>query len=109
MWKYRTFESAAARSRVSYHIYLPEVHDREKDRRFRCSTGLHGSGGGLAGIRPLSAFFDDAIQKGKIRHAHCVSNGMANSMWCDSKDGRVLMETVVVKELLPEIDVHFAR
>lgn len=106
--EYRTFESAAARSRGSYHIYLPEVHDREKDRRFPVLYWLHGSGGGLAGIRPLSAFFDDAIQKGKIPPMLIVfPNGMANSMWCDSKDGRVPMETVVVKELLPEIDRSF--
>ncbi len=34
-------------------------------------------------------------------------NGMDTSMWCDSKDGRVPMETVVVKELVPHIDATF--
>jgi S-formylglutathione hydrolase FrmB len=34
-------------------------------------------------------------------------NGLASSMWCDSKDGAVPMETIVIKELLPLIDATF--
>jgi esterase/lipase superfamily enzyme len=34
-------------------------------------------------------------------------NGLADSLWCDSKDGRVPMEMVVVKELVPHIDAAF--
>jgi hypothetical protein len=28
-------------------------------------------------------------------------------MWCDSKDGQAPMETAVVKELVPSIDLTF--
>jgi len=34
-------------------------------------------------------------------------NGLATSMWCDSKDGTVPMETIVVKELVPHVDANF--
>ncbi len=34
-------------------------------------------------------------------------NGLASSMWCDSKDGAVPMETVLVKELVPHVDATF--
>ena len=34
-------------------------------------------------------------------------NGLVNSLWVDSKDGRVPMETLVIKELLPHIDATF--
>ena len=34
-------------------------------------------------------------------------NGLASSMWCDSKDGAVPMETIVIQELLPHIDTTF--
>ena len=101
----RTFESAAAKTKVSYHIYTPEVYDQEKDSRFPVLYWLHGSSGGLPGIKPLSEFFDDAIRKKKIPPMLVVfPNGLELSMWCDSKDGRVPMETVVVKELVPLID-----
>jgi enterochelin esterase-like enzyme len=69
---------------------------------------LHGSGGGLAGIAPLSAMFDRAIREGKIPPMLVVfPNGLASSMWCNSKDGAVPMETIVITELLPHIDATF--
>lgn len=106
--QYQTFESTAAKTTVSFHVYMPEAYDKDKDRRFPVLYWLHGSSGGLAGIKPLSEFFDDAIRKEKIPPMLVVfPNGLELSMWCDSKDGRVPMETVVVKELVPHIDKSF--
>jgi poly(3-hydroxybutyrate) depolymerase len=106
--RYQTFDSAAAKTTISYHVYTPEAYDREKDRSFPVLYWLHGSGGGLAGVKPLTEFFDDAIRTEKIPPMLIVfPNGLASSMWCDSKDGRVPMETVVVKELVPHVDKAF--
>ncbi|MCX7826735.1 MAG: hypothetical protein N2689_14440, partial [Verrucomicrobiae bacterium] len=63
--EFRTFDSAAAKTKVSYHIYTPEVYDTEKERRFPALYWLHGSGGGLAGIPHLVAHFDGAIRAGR--------------------------------------------
>jgi len=106
--EFRTFESKSAKAKVSYHIYTPEVYDVEKERRFPVLYWLHGSGGGLHGIAPVSASFDEAIREGKIPPMLVVfPNGLASSMWCDSKDGAVPMETIVIKELVPHIDATF--
>lgn len=106
--EFHTFESKAARAKVSYHLYTPEAYDLEKERRFPVLYWLHGSGGGLAGIAPVSAWFDAAIREGKIPPMLVVfPNGLASSMWCDSKDGAVPMETIVIEELLPHIDATF--
>jgi enterochelin esterase-like enzyme len=106
--EFRTFESKAAKAEVSFHIYKPGNYDEEKNRRFPVLYWLHGTNGGLAGIAPLSAFFDLAIRDGKIPPMLVVfPNGLARSMWCDSEDGAVPMETVVVKELVPHIDSTF--
>ncbi len=106
--EFRTFDSSTAKTKVSYHIYTPEVYDTDKDRRFPVLYWLHGTGGGAAGIAPLSALFDRAIRYGKIPPILVVfPNGMTESMWCNSKDGTVPMETVVVKELIPEVDAAF--
>lgn len=103
--EFRTFESAAAKARVSFHLYTPEAYDTEKERRFPVLYWLHGTGGGLAGIAPLAEWFDAAIRDGKMPPMLVVfPNGLATSMWCDSKDGSVPMETVVVKELVPHVD-----
>jgi enterochelin esterase-like enzyme len=106
--QFRTFDSATARTKVSYHIYTPEIYDTEKTRRFPVLYWLHGTGGGLAGLQPLVKHFDSAICSGKIAPMLIVfPNGLAESMWCDSKDGKVPMETVVVKELVPHVDATF--
>jgi sialidase-1 len=103
-----TLESKAAKTTVSFHVFTPDAYDMEKDRRFPVLYWLHGTGGGLPGIAPLSAFFDCAMRKGKIPPMLIVfPNGLASSMWCDSKDGAVPMETVVVKELVPHVDATF--
>ena len=105
---FHSFESKAAKAKVSYHIYTPESYDTEPERRFPVLYWLHGTGGGLAGIAPLSAWFDAAIRAGKVPPMLVVfPNGLATSMWCDSKDGAVPMETIVIKELLPHIDATF--
>jgi|GEM_PF-332403 len=106
--QFRTFDSAAAKTKVSYHIYTPEVYDTEKERHFPVLYWLHGTGGGLPGVPKLAAHFDAAIRAGKTPPMLVVfANGLTESMWCDSKDGKVPMETVVVKELVPHVDTTF--
>jgi enterochelin esterase-like enzyme len=69
---------------------------------------LHGTGGGLPGIPRLSEFFDRAMQEGKIPSMLVVfPNGLPGSLWCDSKDGAMPIETIVIKELIPHIDATY--
>ena len=59
-------------------------------------------------VSRLVTYFDRAVRSAYIPPVIVVfPNGLAESMWCDSKDGRVPMETIVVKELLPYIDRTF--
>ena len=102
------FESKAGGRQVSCHVFTPEAYDKGNEKRFPVLYWLHGTGGGLLGIAPLSAWFDAAIREGKIQPMLVVfPNGLASSMWCDSKDGSVPMETLVIKELIPHIDATF--
>ncbi len=105
---YRTFKSEAAKAEVSYHVYTPKAYDAEANRRFPVIYWLHGSGGGLPGIKPVSGFFDSAIEAGKIPPVIIIfPNGLADGMWCDSKDGKTPVESIVIKELIPEVDAKF--
>ncbi len=106
--QYRTFTSAAVKAEVSFHIYTPPTYDIEPTKRFPTLYWLHGSGGGLPGLPWLVNFFDTAIRAGRMPPILVVfPNGHADSMWCDSKDGRMPVETVVVKELLAHVDATF--
>ena len=48
--QFQTFDSAAAKTKASFHIYLPEAYGKEPTHRFPTLYWLHGSGGGLPGI-----------------------------------------------------------
>lgn len=101
-------DSKVAQVKVSYHLYLPEAYRSESSRRYPVIYWLHGSGGGLPGIRPITRFFDAAIRSGKIPPAILVfPNSFASGMWCDSMDGNRPIESVFIKELLPEVDAKF--
>jgi poly(3-hydroxybutyrate) depolymerase len=105
---FHTFESVAAKTTVSYHVYVPPAYDREPERRFPVVYWLHGSGGGLPGIPKVAAHFAAAIEAGKTPPCLVVFvNGMPNGMYVDWKDGSAPVEAVIVKELVPHVDTTF--
>ena len=102
---FRTFDSAAAKTKVSYHIYTPAAYDLDATARFPVVYWLHGSGGGLAGIPKVAAHFDAAIEAGKTPPCLVVFvNGLVEGMYVDWKDGSAPLETVITKDLVPHID-----
>jgi enterochelin esterase-like enzyme len=106
--QYRTFQSAAASATVSFHIYVPPQYSSQPTARFPVLYWLHGSGNGTLGIPNLVNFFGTAMAQGRIPPMLVVfPNGMAYGMWCDSKDGEVPMETVVIDDLIPHVDATF--
>lgn len=102
---FHTFDSAAAKAKVSYHLYTPAAYDREPTRRFPVVYWLHGSGGGLAGIPQVARHFDAAIETSKSPPCLVLFvNGLVEGMYVDWKDGTAPLETVIVKDLVPHID-----
>ena len=105
---FHTFESAAAKAAVSYHLYTPAAYDRDPQRRFPVVYWLHGSRGGLPGIPKVAARFAAAIEAGTVPPCLVVFvNGLANGMYVDWKDGSAPLETIIVNELVLHIDVSF--
>lgn len=105
---YHSFDSRAAGTRVSYHLYTPAAYAREPTRRFPVVYWLHGSGGGQQGIVPLARLFDAAMEEGKAPPFLVVFvNGLRLGMYVDWKDGRAPIETMIVQELVPHIDATY--
>ncbi len=99
------FNSDAAGTRISYHIYLPAAYAEMPQRQFPVVYWLHGSGGGEAGIPIFSRYVDKAIGRGDVPPFIVVFvNGLKLGMYVDWKDGSAPMETIIVRELLPHID-----
>ena len=102
------FTSKIAGSKVSFHVFKPIEYSTEKTRRFPVLYWLHGSGGGIAGVRPLARHFGQAMAAKKIPPFIVVfPNGLRSGMWCDSHDGRTPIETMLTKELIPFVDANF--
>ena len=106
--EYRLFSSAAAGTTVSFHIYLPPAYANQPNRRFPVLYWLHGAGDPLGGILQATSFFSSAMGQGRIPPMLIVfPNGMNYSMWCNSRNGVVPMETVVLDDLIPHVDATF--
>lgn len=104
----RLLRSAAIGTEVSYHLYTPKAYALEPDRRFPVLYWLHGTGSGISGIPTLARMFDDAIEEGRAPPMLIVfPNGLRTGMWCDAKDGSASIETMVVRELVAEIDAGY--
>jgi S-formylglutathione hydrolase FrmB len=105
---FHTFESAAAKATVSYHLFTPAAYGREPDRRFPVVYWLHGSGGGLPGIPKVAARFAAAIEAGKAPPCLVVFvNGLQMGMYVDWSNGQAPMETIIVHELRSFIDARW--
>ncbi len=102
---YRTFSSRLAGGEVSYLVYLPPAYETEPAQRYASVYWLHGLNGdqraGVAFVEQLNA----AIRAGKAPAMIVVLvNGMRDSFYNDSRDGKWPIESVIVKELIPHID-----
>ena len=102
------FRSALIGRPVSFHAMMPPYYDTETARRYPVLYWLHGSDGGTGGIASLCQFFRDAMVNGQMPHAIVVmANGLPNSMWCDSKNGTSPVESIIIGELIPQVDRTF--
>jgi endo-1,4-beta-xylanase len=108
IWKIEKFASVAVDSDVSYYIYLPPGYEVDS-KRYPVVYWLHGAYGRPYSATPVVQRLDAAIRAGTAAEMIIVSciDPTGLSMWTNSKDGRLPMETVIVKELLPHIDSNY--
>lgn len=107
---FHTFESASAKTKVSYHLYTPAGYNApdQADRRFPVVYWLHGSRGTTAAVARVAAHFESAIEAGKVPPCLVVLvNGLAQGMYVDWKDGSTPVESVIIKDLVPHIDATY--
>ena len=106
LWKTANFDSAIVGEKVGYYIYLPPNYAQESSRRYPVVLWLHGAYGRPHEASPIIARLDKAIRSGLVPPMILVSalDPTGLGMWTDSKDGRLPMESVIIRELIPHID-----
>jgi enterochelin esterase-like enzyme len=103
--RYQTFTSKTLGREVSYLVWLPPGYDAET-RHYPVIYWLHGMGGNQrAGATMFVPQVAAAIKAGTLPPCLVVLvNGMVRSFYCDSTDGKIPMESVIIKDLIPHID-----
>jgi acetyl esterase/lipase/enterochelin esterase-like enzyme len=110
--RYRTYPtpSRGAQTVASYRLYLPPDYDANRTRRYPVIYFTHGMS--VDSKRPIAAGYvariDRAIRSGVMPPVIVVViQGLNRGWWVDSKDGRNPMESVVIKDLIPHVDVTY--
>ncbi|HYM10861.1 MAG TPA: DUF1684 domain-containing protein [Bryobacterales bacterium] len=102
---YKTFYSETIHGDVSCLIYLPPGYERETGKRYPVAYWLHGLGGNQRSGAVFVAGLEAAIRAGKAPAMIAVLvNGMRDSRYYDSADGRRPVESVIIKDLIQYID-----
>jgi endo-1,4-beta-xylanase len=103
--QYKTFPSKVLGHEVSCLVYLPPDYEKQT-QRYPVIYWLHGMGGSQrAGAVGFVPHLETAIKAGHMPPTIVVLvNGMVKSFYCDSTDGRVPMESVIIKDLIPHVD-----
>ena len=123
---HNTFYSNSMKREIGYAIYLPPdyqlglsgLSDKKTDKSkklpenklFPVIYWLHGKGGDEStgfNIR-IAAMLHEEITDGVIKPVIMVfPNCGSFSMFCDSYDGTIMGETILIKELIPFIDRNY--
>lgn len=105
--KYKTFYSATTGTEVSYLIYLPPDYEKATAARYPVIYWAHGIGSSqrVGASCGLVTRMDAGIRTGTVSPLIIVFlNGMRDSWYIDTADGKKPVESVIIKDLIPHID-----
>jgi endo-1,4-beta-xylanase len=106
---YKTFHSNTINGDVSYLIYLPPDYDRQTGMRYPVLYDLPASGQTPKSGAEVVRRVNEGIRASRISPMIVVLvNGLrGNTMYCDSRDGKWPVESVIIKDLIPHIDATY--
>ena len=104
---HHTLHSVAMKREVGWNLYLPPRYESES-RRYPVIYWLHGAGGDESSGVWVAGELDKAISAGLVQPAIMVfPNGGKKTEYRDWPDQNALIETMIIRELIPYVDSHF--
>lgn len=105
-YQHKTFYSKAAKQEVGYCIYLPpDYATSPPGKRYPVIYNLHGNGGNEWNRGQECTVLHEGILTGKWPSMIMVfPNGGKSTFYKDSYDGKLPIETLFIRELIPHID-----
>jgi S-formylglutathione hydrolase FrmB len=105
--KHFVFESTSMKVRVGYNVVLPQAYTRDPNRRFPVVYWLHGGGGNESSSLFTAKAWTDLIQAKEIDPVILVYPSGFRSGYMDHADGKVMVESMIIRELIPRIDREY--
>lgn len=103
--EHHTFHSDLMNVDVGYNVYLPPGYSESGDRKYPVVFWLHGFTCHESNDQFPAAQVDQAIRDGTIAPLiFCYGNGGSRAFYSDSTDGKILSESMIIKEYIPFIE-----
>jgi len=103
---HETFNSPAMKTTVGYSVVLPPSY-AEGSKRYPVVYWLHGGGGNECSSLFTARVWRKLLEAGKIQDVILVYPNGFRSGYMDHHDGKVMVETMIIRELIPRIDKRF--
>lgn len=103
---HEAFASPAMKTTVGYSVVLPPSYD-EGLQRYPVVYWLHGGGGNECSHLFTSQTWRKLQESKSIREVILVYPNGFRSGYMDHHDGKVMVETMIIRELIPRIDKRF--
>lgn len=103
---HETFESVSMKTTVGYSVVLPASY-RTSQKRFPVIYWLHGGGGNESSSLFTAKAWQDLYKTKQIREVILVYPNGFRSGYMDHHDGKVMNESMIIRELIPRIDQRY--
>lgn len=102
---HHTFRSDSMNLDVGYNLYLPPGYAESGDRKYPVVFWLHGFSCHESNDQFPAPQVDQAIRDGKVPPLiFAYGNGGSRAWYSDSTDGKILSETMIIREFIPYIE-----
>lgn len=98
------FESEFMKTKVGYNVVFPPSYETRPDKRYPVVYWLHGGGGNESSSLYMVKYWADLYAAGEIDEVILVFPNGHRSGYMDHHDGSVMMESMMIKELIPRVD-----
>ena len=103
---HKTFQSEAMQTTVGYSVVLPPSYG-DDSRRFPVVYWLHGGGGNECSTLFTAKSWRELYATERVREVILVYPNGFRSGYMDHHDGKVMVESLIIKELIPRIDRQY--
>ncbi len=95
--------------KIYFDVYFPPSYFTNENKKFPVIYQLHGANQHYSSdVKATTTFFENVWKKGIWEEAIFVfPDGKGTSMWSNSFDGKINVETNIIQEIIPYIDKTF--